>query len=51
MDRVMKQFENIIFEALAIDDSASTSASLASIAKGYKVSDIYLKNALVSLAT
>lgn len=51
MDKVMKQFENIIFEALAIDDNSSTSASLASIAKGYKVSDIYLKNALVSLAS
>lgn len=51
MDKVIKQFENIIFEALAIDDSASTSASLASIVKDYKVSDIYLKNSLVSLAS
>lgn len=41
--------ENLIFEALAIDNKATTSSSLGEIASKTTVSDIYIKNAIVSL--
>lgn len=43
--------ENLIFEALAIDDTATTSTSLGGVGKNTRVSEIYIKNSVISLVS
>ena len=43
--------ENVIFEALAIDNNAATSSSLGEVGKNTSVAEIYIKNAIISLVS